>query len=176
MLRRTPLAAISRINALCVVGTIRARRGDPDAWQVLDEALAVARPTAEVQRLGPVYAARAEAAWLEGNLIAAREAARAGYDIAFGSGEPWILSELACWRMRFGDLDTPPGFVVGPYAVELEGRWQDAAIDWRAHNCPYESALASLPGGERPLRDAIRTLTNLGATRAVDAIGRRVAV
>ena len=40
-------------------GRLRARRGDPDPWAPLDEALELARGTGEVQRLAPVAAARA---------------------------------------------------------------------------------------------------------------------
>ena len=47
-------------------GLVRARRGDPDVWPLLDDALALAEPTGELQRIGPATAARAEAAWLEG--------------------------------------------------------------------------------------------------------------
>ena len=58
---------LSRILALTARGLLRARRGDPHVWAPLDEALALADLTGELQRLGPVAAARAEAVWLEGN-------------------------------------------------------------------------------------------------------------
>src|SRR5207248_6066499 len=55
-----------RIVSLVVLGLLRARRGDPGHWEALDEAWALAEPTGELPRLGPVAPARAEAAWLEG--------------------------------------------------------------------------------------------------------------
>ena len=62
---RIPRTSISpRITALTVLGLVRARRGDPGHRVLLDEAWDLARPTGEVDRLGPVAAARAEAAWL----------------------------------------------------------------------------------------------------------------
>ena len=59
----------SRIDALVVLGLVRARRGDPGVWAPLDEALALdgTGEPGELQRLGPVAAARAEAAWLAGD-------------------------------------------------------------------------------------------------------------
>jgi tetratricopeptide (TPR) repeat protein len=57
---------VSRIMPLVVLGRARARRGDPDPWSPLDEALSLARRTGEMQRLGPVAAARSEASWLQG--------------------------------------------------------------------------------------------------------------
>ena len=53
------------VLALTVLGRLRARRGDPDPWTPLDEALALAGP--ELQRIEPVAVARAEAAWLSGD-------------------------------------------------------------------------------------------------------------
>src|SRR5262249_35081271 len=55
-----------RFTALLVVALLRLRRGDPDAWTPLDEALEIAQRAGELQRLAPVAAARAEARWLGG--------------------------------------------------------------------------------------------------------------
>ena len=63
-----------RIVALVVLGLVRARRGDPGQWAPLEEAWALAEPTGELPRLAPVAAARAEAAWLEGDRHAVAEA------------------------------------------------------------------------------------------------------
>jgi DNA-binding CsgD family transcriptional regulator len=54
----------TRITPLTVLGRLRARRGDPDAWGPLDEALELSRGMGEVQRIAPVAGARAEARWL----------------------------------------------------------------------------------------------------------------
>ncbi|HWH92429.1 MAG TPA: hypothetical protein VNT03_01095 [Baekduia sp.] len=45
---------------------VRARRGDPDVWAPLNEALALAKRGEELQAGAPVAAARAEAFWLQG--------------------------------------------------------------------------------------------------------------
>jgi DNA-binding NarL/FixJ family response regulator len=60
------VTAPSKVTALVVRGLLRARRGDPDPWPALDEALTLASGIGEPQRLGPVAAARAEARWLTG--------------------------------------------------------------------------------------------------------------
>src|SRR4029453_19137748 len=65
---RMPRTSITpRIVARVVLGLVRARRGDPGQWAPLEEAWALAEPTGELPRLAPVAAARAEAAWLEGD-------------------------------------------------------------------------------------------------------------
>ena len=172
ILRRTPLSPVSRVNALVVSGVIRARRGDVEASRFLDDALETARPTAEVQRLGPVHAARAEAAWLNGDMETARQEARAGFELAERSKDPWVLAELACWRWRVGDLDALPERARGPFALEVQGRWSEARAEWLAHGCPYEAAMASLPGDEDVLRDSVRALEALGATCSAAFVSR----
>jgi DNA-binding CsgD family transcriptional regulator len=65
---RTPRTSTTpRILSLVVLALIRARRGDPDARPLLDEAWELAEPTGEPRRIGPVSSARAELEWLEGN-------------------------------------------------------------------------------------------------------------
>ena len=64
LVENTHVAAISRIMALVALGRLRTRRGDPGAAAALDEALELAAGTQTLQRLAPVRAARAEAAWL----------------------------------------------------------------------------------------------------------------
>ncbi len=174
LLRRAPISPVSRVNVLAVLGWIRARRGEPDVWRTLDEALQVALPTDEVQRLGPVYSARAEAAWLDGNLERAREAARAGYELAERGGDAFILAELACWRRRVGEVFEVSPEAAGPFALEVVGRWQEASAEWRALGCPYEAALAAINGSESDVSEALRLLEGLGARRSVEAVARRM--
>ena len=65
---------------------VRARRGDPDVWPVLDEARALSESTGELIRIAPVAAARAEVAWLAGH----PDAVAAETDAASGSlSTPW---------------------------------------------------------------------------------------
>jgi hypothetical protein len=60
--RRT--ASAIRLKALTVLGRLRARRGDPDPWSLLNEALELAGPQADGEHLCPLYAGRVETAWL----------------------------------------------------------------------------------------------------------------
>ena len=62
--------------ALTVIGVAGIRRGDPGGESTLEEARRVAERLGELQRTGPVAAARAEAALLRGDRDAARAIAR----------------------------------------------------------------------------------------------------
>ena len=64
VIERPRVPNASMIGPLVVLGRIRARRGDGDPWELLDRALVLAEATGELQRLGPVASARAEAHWL----------------------------------------------------------------------------------------------------------------
>ena len=102
------ISTISRIPALTVLGTVLTRRGEPDAQPLLDEARQLARQTSEVQRIVPVALARAEAAWLRGDLQSARDDlgdALALSDRLFGKVE---REDLELWMWRIGERSTPP--------------------------------------------------------------------
>src|SRR5262249_51809822 len=93
---RIPRTSISpRIVSLSVLALVRARRGDPEAHLLLDEAWALAEPTNELSRVGRVSVARAETFWLEGDHDAVLEATRVAIDLATQQRWPWFAGELA---------------------------------------------------------------------------------
>ena len=100
-------SAISRIPALAVLGRIRVRRGDPGAMELLDEARDLAAQTGEFQRLAPVAAARAEAAWLRGNLELAKEEAREAHAMSERMYESWTRRELELFISPSSDFHHP---------------------------------------------------------------------
>jgi DNA-binding CsgD family transcriptional regulator/tetratricopeptide (TPR) repeat protein len=156
-------------------GLLACRRGDEQRGrQLLDTALAQARPTGELQRLGPVACARAEAAWLR-NQSDAIDAETAEVTIlAAECRQPWELGELSVWRARAG-LPSPDGPVAAPYAAELAGDLQTAARLWTEMGCLYDAALARAQGDdERQLRLALTELQNLGALPAARLVSRRL--
>ena len=75
-------APIYRLHALEVLGVIRARRGQPGAWEYLDEAAVGADACAEPQWIIPVRLARAEAHWLQGEPRLAAQEAELADDVA----------------------------------------------------------------------------------------------
>jgi DNA-binding CsgD family transcriptional regulator/tetratricopeptide (TPR) repeat protein len=178
VLRDQRTAPPSRITALVVVGRVRARRGDPGVWSVLDEALALAAGTGEAQRLGPAAAATAEAAWLAGDPGRALEAVEHALEVAVRSGggtRPWLIDELAYWRWRAGGSRRPPEGPALPFALQMAGDWEAAAERWRALGCPYEAATALAESDqEAHLRTALAELERLGARPAVALVSRRL--
>jgi DNA-binding CsgD family transcriptional regulator/tetratricopeptide (TPR) repeat protein len=166
---------LPKFSALLVIALVRARRGDPDVWQLLDEARSIAISEGELQFLVPASVARAEAAWLEGNL----EAVKADTDEAFQSsldrGAGWYLGEIATWRRRAGIHDEVTLDVAPQWAAELAGDHVRAAQVWTELGCPYDAAIAlSGADDDQTLRESLAALQRLGAKAAVSIVSRRL--
>jgi len=151
-----------RITALVVLALVRARRGDPGAAPLLDEAWALARPTGEPGRVAPVAAARAECAWLLGDLEAVDEATAEPLEQALRLGALGNARELASRRAL-------AGLTAG---IEPDGR--DARA-WLDAGCDYEAALCLLDSdGEDDLREALDIFVRLDARPAAAIAARRL--
>lgn len=173
--RRPVAAAISRIMALVALGRVRARRGDPEVWDALNEALELSRQTATLQRLGPVHSARAEAAWLAGDHERMVKEARAVYDLALRHEHPWHVGEMAFWLWKAGELDTAPDCAAEPFALQIAGKWAEAAQAWQELNCPYEAARALADSDdEAALKAALAAFERLGAAPMATIVTRRM--
>ena len=164
----------ARIHALVALGLVRARRGDPDPWTLLDEALELAEPRQELQWIAPVAMARAEAAFLEGRNQAAIAATDTAFEFARSKKSSYTTG-LAYWRWRAGLAAEVPMHPDDPYALEMAGEWAQAAESWTTLGCPYESALAlAASGDETCLRRALSKLQRLGARPAARIVSRRL--
>jgi DNA-binding CsgD family transcriptional regulator len=151
----------------------RTRRGQAGAWPALDEALAIASASGSLYRVGPIRAARAEAAFLAGDRAAAATEAGAALDLALDYGQRWYAGELAYWRWKGSDLEIDPGYIAEPFALQIAGEWTAAAAAWAALGCPYEAARARAEGDdEAALRSALDTCEQLGALPLATAIRR----
>ena len=164
-----------RHEALLVLALVRARRGDPQYWPLLDEAMTIACEVGDLQFTGAVAAARAEVAWLEGRTDAIVAETQEAFDAAVRLRAPRVLGELALWRRRGGDVSGPPDGVEELYRLQLSGDWQRAADTWRDHDCSYDAALALTDSDDTgALRRALDALQQLGARPAAAIAARRL--
>jgi DNA-binding CsgD family transcriptional regulator/tetratricopeptide (TPR) repeat protein len=158
------IAAVARIPALVVLARVRLRRGDPGVSKALDEAAELAFASGEVQRIAPVVAARAEAAWTEGTLADSLDEIRRGYTMTCKISDSWMQGELAFWLWRAGRLKEATEQIAGPWALQIAGDWQGAAAAWEAIHCPYEQAIALAEcKNESAVRTALQIFEGLGA-------------
>lgn len=174
LVTRTLLPAVIRLPALTVIAWLRVRRGDPGTRAVLDEAHDLAAATGELQRIVPVASARAEFAWLHGDLVGCREEARVGYVVAREHRNPWQLGEIAYWLWRAEGLNEAPHQIAEPYRLMIAGDWQAAAAQWEQLGSVYQRALALVDGDAPAQRHALALFESLGARPAAELVRRRL--
>ncbi len=166
---------ISQIMAAVALGRVRARRGEPGAWEMLDTALRLAEPTGTLQRLAPVAAARAEARWLEGDPEGTVAESLRAYGLAVRHEHRWHAGELSYWLRRAGVDATPPFELVDPWWFESVGRTSAAIAEWTRRGCRYEAARARYDQGSSDgLLIALREFEALGARPMTQRTSQRL--
>jgi len=126
--------------------------------------------------LGLAYAgiARAEWAWLTGDLDAARQVAAVLLPRTEHPGAAPFRGELLRYLARAGlpaepFEGCPPGYDEG-----LRGYWRSAAAAWRRAGDPYETALELGGGDAEACSEALSTLERLGASVPADRVRDRL--
>ena len=167
-----PQARLSRSWPLLVLALLRARRGDPGARAVIDEALELLQGDRGQKRV-PVALIRAEAAFLAGDPQRALEETGAIPVVAVV--DRWIAGKLAVWRKRLGGPPENVGKVPEQFALELAGDDAGAAAAWEKLGCPYDAAMAlAWSEQEDDLRRSHEALLALEATPAAAIVARRL--
>jgi DNA-binding CsgD family transcriptional regulator/tetratricopeptide (TPR) repeat protein len=164
-------SVIERLPAMSVLGRARARLGVPGAVNVLREALQLALPTAEPQRVVPLHLALVEAAWIEQDLTGCDAQLEALEALTDASLDLWEYGELAVWRQRrqlpSATRTRPARQIPEPWAAELRGDPLAAAAAWLQLGAPCEAALALLQvrdaGAGAAFTQALRLLDPLDA-------------
>jgi DNA-binding CsgD family transcriptional regulator/tetratricopeptide (TPR) repeat protein len=197
MLHRPGISPVNQLNALRVLGSIRGRRGEAGAWDLLDQGAAFAEAGGEPEWIVPARAARAEARWLSGDHERAAHEAQSGYDQGVGRVHPWMLGSVAVWIARLrtpafgGSGQTADGgasltrdsaphasdvaALPEPYALELAGDLTGAAAAWDSIGRSYDAALVRLGSTDgAELRQALSVFDDLGASTAAAAARRRM--
>lgn len=133
--------------------------------RALDESLALARETGHLQRLWPIAAARAEAAWLEDRLHTELDLVWEIYRLATRLDWRWAVGELGFWLWRGDQLDGVTGGAE-PFALHAAGDMAASAAAWAELGCVYEEATALADGSDDDQRGALSLFDSLGAAPA----------
>lgn len=161
--------------AASVLGTLRARRGDPGAEGALNEGLTHGLVSDLLQSIHPPRIGLAELAWLSGDLDTARAQVTALVPVHGDGPEPWRLGELALWCHRTGVTLPIDGRIAEPFELHIAGRHTDAAAIWDSRGCRYAAADAlGDSDDEANLRCALDTLLELGAAPRATMVRRRL--
>lgn len=165
---------MNRIMPGLTVALIDARRGTRTVASLLDDI--VASTELDQLRLFPVWAARAEVAWLAGDDDTARSEARNALATLGARADPWLLGQLHRWAQLPGGTPEPiaSGEPITPFHLEVSGDWQAAAAEWTRRGCPYEAAIAQLGGDIAAVQSAHDTFRRLGARAAARRAQQRL--
>ena len=165
---------INRINPLVSAGVLRARRTEPGASDLLNEAVTSAEGTGEPEWITVARLARCEALWLENRSDEARTDAERLAEISKRC-DSWERGAIAVWLHRTGSSGEVDGPVAEPFRLMLLGDCVAAADWWREHGCDYEAALALGDAtDERSQRAALVLLEGLGATATLALLRHRM--
>jgi DNA-binding CsgD family transcriptional regulator/tetratricopeptide (TPR) repeat protein len=164
LLHQHTLSPVNRLNPLCSLAKIMARRGQDGFWPYLDEAINSATGIDEAEWLVLAGLARTEAHWLEGDLDAATSELSRVRDVSAGvplAQRGWV----ALWTRRLTGV--ADAIDLEPFTTQLVGDGARAAELWDRLGYRYEAALALLDTkDEALLRDSLARLSDLGAEAA----------
>lgn len=165
---------VNLLTSQMTLGLVRARRGLPGAFAVLDAAVEAADGVDETEWVTLTRLARAEAYWLTGEDDAAR------HDLAWPRRRitPMEYGEdarLSVWERRLLGSARPASPAEEPWATWLSGDVEATVTRWDALGCTYHAAMALLDSDcDDHLRDAITRFEALGADGAVRRARQRM--
>ncbi len=172
------LTLLIKLPALTVLAKTKIRLGADNAEATLADAFENAMATDELQYIVPMRIAFIEAAWLSNAPDKAREHLDRLFSLGSDAMHAWRIGETAIWATRIG-VTPPDAFLKAlprPYSLEIAGRIDDAAEEWRRIGSPYQQALTLVNGaanepGKR-LAEAQRILLSLDASAAAAVVER----
>jgi DNA-binding CsgD family transcriptional regulator len=159
---------------------LQERRGSPFSLEILN---AVHEFLPEIDDLDNkcLFAALfAESAWLKGDLVQCRAEAEPTYQTAsqyheqFAHSNFFGFSELSYWMWRADAISEPPAGVMEPYASQIQGNWQEAALMWERFGCPYEQGMALMDGDEAAQLAALEIFQRLGARPIMEKLKQKM--
>lgn len=157
------LPLICQTTVLVCKARLLARQGNPKASELLDQALDISLKINNVQRMGVVYAARAELAWLTNNYAQLTKEIDAYLNLAVKHRQPGFAGELTYWLWQSGANVKTYDWMVPPFVLEMTGEWEKAAKLWQARGCPYEQARALSNGDVEAKKKALLIFESLDA-------------
>jgi len=158
---------------LPTLGRVLARRGSPEAEQVLDRAWEIALRGDALLSLAPAGLARIEWAWLTGDVARAQPQIDVLLDRTVVAGGFRCRGELLRYLDRAGVPGEPFTGCPEEWAAGMRGDWRAAADAWERIGDPYERALELADSGEpAPMLDALGVLEGIGASAAARVVRR----
>jgi DNA-binding CsgD family transcriptional regulator len=155
---------VIKIGALIVVGTIKIRKGDPDASAFLHEVMKLAFTTGEIQRIGPALMVVMEYEWITGTKLIEAQAIDKTISIIAQMKNCIEASEFIFWLRKAERGELPFKETEDPYDISNKTKALKAAAFWAKAGAPYQQALSLYEVSEEDKRTAIAIVQKLGAS------------
>lgn len=160
---------------LPTLGRVLARRGSPEAEQVLDQAWEIALRGDALLSLAPAGLARIEWAWLTGEVVRAQPQIDVLLDRTAVAAGFRYRGQLLRYLGRAGVPVEPFTGCPEEWAAGLRGDWRAAAEQWEQIGDPYERALELADSGEAAsMLEALDVLDRMGGAAAAQLVRQRL--
>lgn len=154
---------IIKITALVVIGTVKMRRGNDDAFHFLENAHKLANDTMEAQRLTPVLKALLEFEWITSKEILNVKGISTLTKLLENSDNRRDYYSFSFWHLKArGETINGIG-LPDEYKTESKPAIKKAVAYWKKTGCPYEEALLLFEGDEEDKKEALKMMQELGA-------------
>lgn len=164
-----------RASAEAALARIWARRGDPEASELVDRCWTEAVATGEIQKIGVAGITRLEYLWLQGDDDSLRPFAQHLVGLGQRHDHHRLRADALRMLQRLGEPVEPFDGCPAPLAAALAGDHRLAAERWAEAGQPYEQALELVESSDASLAfEGLRLLDRAGATRAADLVRQRL--
>jgi len=159
-----------KINALIVIGSIKMRRGDDDALELLLQAKTKAFETMELERVIPSLIALLEYEWLTAKVSINKEDLEWVTNVIDRSIYLVDNSEFAFWLRKARNQYLQLKVIYEGYELNSVAKVQKAVVLWEKSGNPYAQALVLFEGNDDDKRKAITIMHELGARAVCEKI------
>jgi DNA-binding CsgD family transcriptional regulator/tetratricopeptide (TPR) repeat protein len=163
------------VNPMAFLGRILARRGDPEATSLIEDAWTLASATGEEQKMAIAGGARIEWAWLDGDDAAVRGLGEQLLVIAIRVRHAMLRGEVLRYLRRAGAAVVPFPGCPPAMAAGIAGDPRRAAALWAQAGNPYEQALELTECTDPAAAlEGLRMLDRLGAAATASLVRGRL--
>ena len=164
----------TEIETLVTAATLRARRGDPGASSIIEDALASIEGFGDHEAILSGCALALEAAWMGFlPMTEARERYEALRRSPALSKDDSGRGILGYWARRL-DLDPPVGRIPGPAGLEWAGQADKAVRSWEERGFVVQALVTRATVANANLDSVFRELNRLGADGVIRGLRREL--
>jgi ATP/maltotriose-dependent transcriptional regulator MalT len=174
LLKNPEEPAIIKIGAMTITATIKVRRGEAGASDLLQKTKSFAFETREHHRIVPLMIACLEYEWLTGNKIITEKELETTLNLVRDVNNTILNSEFAYWLYKARTQNVELESLYEPYQLLKQGKTTKAAKFWNEKGCPYEKAFALSEGNDDDKRNALSIFQQLSANAVSEKIKREM--